>query len=313
MKKKILELLPYLGLETVEPYDDASRQSCFGQLKGNIPKDVEAFYSITDGGEIPSIECRFYGLDEALELAEEIREMQTSLPLLPVFEASGEASDPCCVLLGEGLAGTIVQLCHDVGSRVHAPSFLDFLTAITETEEGPLAASDHKFCFPKRLTKKEKLIALKLLDLSSEPVDPDSPCVNAEYEPELLIALAQSMTTPQAMPELFDPLDLKDGRARHKAAVNLYYCETPAANAKLENYCRVMNDFARSLRQALASDGHKLSLKNADGIVPTTWLVYRNRQVLVDDVYSTAASPKCWEPMRQWIQEMDELLGKFED
>jgi len=310
MKSKISELIPYLGLEEVEPWDDETREAFFESLGGTIPPDVRAFYSLTDGGEIPSIECRIYGLEEATDVAQHVREIHTSLPVLPVFESSGEASDPVCVILEKGLAGVVVQFCHDGGSRVHAPSFLKFLTAVTETEEGPLAASDHKFCFPKKLTKAERAVAQAFVDRANEPIDPDSECINADYEPGLMIELAQSMTTPKDMPELFDLLDIASGEGRTEAAMNLYFAGTPAAKAKLDTYCEAMNEFARELQTALARKKIEVTLEDEEGIVPTTWICYRSRRVLVDHVYSKASPPQRWDAMRAWIREMDALLKK---
>ena len=46
-------------------------------------------------------------------------------------------------------------------------------------------------------------------------------------------------------------------------------------------------------------------------VVPTSFLLYRNRKVLVDDVYSTEKGSKRWKLMRKWIQDMDDLLDSF--
>ena len=122
-------MIPDLWLETTDPWDEETLQGFWDDFSGRIPADVAAFYSITDGGEIAELNCRFYGLEESAEIAEYVNEMNTLMPVLPVFEGNGERSDPVCVLLEPGLSGTVVQFCHDADARVHAISFTDFLLA----------------------------------------------------------------------------------------------------------------------------------------------------------------------------------------
>ncbi|WP_442511854.1 hypothetical protein SH528x_003600 [Novipirellula sp. SH528] len=310
--KKIEALIPDLWLQTVEPWDSAALKEFWGCFAGRIPADVAAFYSLTDGGEIPELECRFYGLEEAIEIAEHIKGLRTEIPLIPFFEASGEASDPICVILEPGLAGTVVQFCHDRDSRVHAISFYDFLLKIAEFDDGYLVASDHTFCFPKKLTQKEKKIADKLVERSRMQVDDDSECINAEYEPELFAQLAQSMPIANKS-KLLDPFTYNNGKARRDAALKLYYKDTPESKAKLAEYCKIMTDFARELEKALAKEGVEIALSENFGVVQTCFVCYRNRKVLVDDVYSTEQGNKRWDRMRKWIEEMDKLLEAYSD
>jgi len=306
--RKIESLIPDLWLETVEPWDAETLQQFWDNFASPIPADVAAFYSITDGGEIPKLECCFYGLERAREIAEYVNE-QTSMPVLPVFHGSGEASDPVCVLLETGLSGAVVQFCHDGDARVHASSFTDFLLAITEIEEeGFLEAHDHNFCFPKRMTKKEEVLADKLVELSKKDVDPDSACINAEYEPALFAQLAQSMPLSNSGSKYLDPFTYNTGRARNDAAQKLFFEKTPEARAKLAEFCKVMNDFAKELKTALAKEDKKLTLEPAGVAVQTSWIVYRDRRVLVDDVFSAEEGEKRLDPMRKWIEEVDELL-----
>ena len=306
-KKKIQALIPSLWLDTVEPWDSDTLNGIWNEFGGKIPVDVAAFYSITDGGEISELDCRFYGVEEAIEIAEHVKEIHTEMPLIPVFEASGEASDPVCVLLERGLEGTVVQFCHDGDSRVHASSFYDFLLVIAEFDDGCLAASDHTFCFPRKLTQKDKAIMEKLVKRSKRKVREDSQCINAEYEPELFAQLAQSMPLATKS-KVLDPFAYNNGKARQNAALKLFFKNTPESRAKLAEYCKVMNDFGAKLKKALANEGIEVELQTSSGVVKTCFVCYRNRKVLVDDVYSVEKGKRRWEPMRNWIDEMDELL-----
>ncbi len=306
-KRKIEALIPELWLDTVEPWDTDVLQEYWDSFGARIPADVAAFYALTDGGEIPELDCRFYGLQEATEVAEHINEMKTEMPLIPVFEASGEASDPVCVLLEPGLAGTVVQFCHDSDSRVHACSFYDFLLAIAKFDDGYLVASDHTFCFPKKLSQKEKAIAGKLIERSKKEVNSNSACINAEYEPELFAQLAQSMPLTEPS-ETLDPFTYTDGKARKNAALKLHFKGTPEAMAVLEQYCKVLNDFGDELKKTFATDGIKITIEQHAGVVKTCFICYRGRRVLIDDVYSSEKGEKRWAPTRKWIKEMERLL-----
>ena len=192
---KISAVMPDLWLQTYDPYGKRELTKKLSQLGGVVPPDVAAFYSITDGGEIEELECFIFSLDEALEIAPEINMLQTSMPVLPLFGGLREGSDPICMLLEPGLAGTMVQFMHDgdYRSRVHSLSFYEFLLAIAKFDEGPLVPSQHKFSFPKKLTKRELKVHDLLTKRSKLPVDPNSVCENAEEEPELMEILAKSM------------------------------------------------------------------------------------------------------------------------
>ena len=309
--KKIKALIPDLWLETEEPWDEETLQEYWDDFGGSIPADVAAFYSITDGGEIPELECRFYGLEEAAEIAEHVNEIHTAMPLMPVFESSGEASDPVCLLLEPGLAGAVVQFNHDGDARVHAISFYEFLKCISEYDDGPLAASQHTFCFPKKLNKKEKAIADKLVRRSKKKIDPNSECINAEHEPELFQQLATSMPLAKSKSKVLDPFTYNNGRARRDAALKLHFKGTPEAKAKLAEYCKVIDAFGKDLTAALAKEGTKIKIEKLMAGVQTGFMVYRDRKVLVDDIYSTAKGKKRWDLARQWIEDMDELLDAY--
>lgn len=314
MSHPVEELFPYLWLEAVEPWTEEERAERLAAFGGEVPEDVDVFYGLCDGGEIPSIECRFYGLDEAAEVAAHLCEPRTDLRMLPVFVSQNAESDPVCVVLSPPLQGLVVQLCHDTPSRALASSFTTLLEAIAETED-VLDPSRYRFEYPRRLKKHDRALAEALVDRAEKLSDGTlvSDCESAEYEPALLLELARSMTTPKAMPELFDPLDMPDGKSRRDVATALYYAGTPAATKTLERYCRTMAEFAEELVAAIGSEGeHPLTLGEHEGITPTRWIHYRGRQVLVDDVYSTDPPPQRWKPIREFTAEMDAIIAKFD-
>ena len=143
-------------------------------------------------------------------------------------------------------------------------------------------------------------------------VDDDSECINAEYEPELFAQLAQSMPLANKS-KLLDPFTYNNGKARRDAALKLYYKDTPESKAKLAEYCKIMTDFARELEKSLAKEGVEIALSENFGVVQTCFVCYRNRKVLVDDIYSTEQGNKRWDRMRKWIEEMDKLLEAYSD
>jgi len=173
-------------LRARRPLAAKTRQQLFARLGCPIPAEVEALYEQCNGGRIPAPGCRFYPLSEAVETSG-YYDFQTSLRILPLFVSEENESDPCVVGLEPPLTGYVFLLCHDLQSRVLAPSLSSFLKSLASQEaDDGFSLEDAMLVYPKALSKAERKTVADLLARSRMDLE-------VEDERGLLVELARSM------------------------------------------------------------------------------------------------------------------------
>ena len=210
------------GFVATKPLKEKVRKKRLSELDCEIPAEIEAFYEQCDGGSVEELSCRAYPLAQAVGLVG-MYDFHAGFRFLPFFVAQENESDPVMVGLEPPLSGYVFQLCHDLRSRMLAPSISSFLRSLpSQPEDEFFCIEESTFVYPKALSESEQETVEGLIARSMTELE-------VEYEPQLLVELALSMLTDEACIDLLRDLDHPDHNARHEIADRLKQIGTPAA------------------------------------------------------------------------------------
>lgn len=255
----LTEALARLHLEAKPPRERDLRERFFSSLDLGARAEAEALYSQCDGGAIPRLGSRIYSLAEGSRLIPWYRE-QLGFNVLPFFVADNSESDPCVVGVAPPLRGHVFQLCHDLPSRILAPSISSFLEVLAAwPADDPLWLEDTAFVYPRDLSPADQETVEALIGRSVSELE-------IEYEPQLLMALALSMMTDEACLARVRDLDHPDHNARYEISARLKSIGTPAAEEILLRSDEQLRAFVAQAIQVLTRQGFEAISRNGTDI-----------------------------------------------
>lgn len=164
---EMLEEFNALGFKPNRPLSGATRQKLFDKMETGATHALKKLYSFCNGGHASKVGCRFYRLQESIELALHYSEYFNAFATFPIAVHEDMGSDPCCVMLTGPLRGYVYWHPHDSLPKLFAPNIKSFLRALTKWIGNPRGIEEIDLVYPKTLSKKERADYEKALDFAT--------------------------------------------------------------------------------------------------------------------------------------------------
>lgn len=267
-----------------------ARSSLLNETGWELPAELEQFYDIADGGELPHLQCRFLPLEEALEYAGIFAEIE-SYRGLPIFESHNASSDPCLIMIGGPFPGAIYQHHHDLDRRVFAPGVYSFLQHLAKLPEEWINLEEQNFVYPKKLNQKEQRIVKKLLELSQTDLQD-------EYEPQLLVGLALSMLRDEDVSEYFTGWEHPNHHARHEIEYRLKNIGSTESQSIVNKSADNQQEFVKQALKVLKQAGFTASSSTGLNI----YVKEGDSHLNVEMFYDRRNKPDCWDYLLERVR-----------